>query len=187
MKGAGTWAGPQPSLRTVPASRDLFVLTRETHLIGFCGTAERQKRSCQAGGASRRFPAPPRPGAPEPRAHLPPAPQPPQPGPSPGSAGPEPSAAPVPTYGRAEPGREQQHVRPRSPQLSRRGTGGGDTRIEGAGPRRPDRPGDALPAGGGIPSAGNPGLHLPRARLGTRPSRANLPVPVSGGRSIAPV
>lgn len=123
---------------------------RETHIIGFSDTAERRKPSCQAGappgGASRRSPSPtaPRDCRSPALTSLPPSGPPrscPSPGSSPGSAGPEPSAAPVRTYGRAGPSREQQRPAP-EPQLSRRGTGGGDTRIEGAGPR-PGRPGDA--------------------------------------------
>lgn len=160
MRGAGTWAGAQSSLLTVPAFRDLFVLMRETDIIGFSSTAERQKPSCQA-------------GAPVPQPHRAeglrspvPTSRPPRSRPSPGrpgSASPEPGAAPG-TYvrpGRAGPSREQRRVRSRSPQLSRRGTGGGDTRIEGAGPRpqrRPDRPGDArCPLEEGFPQPGNAG------------------------------
>lgn len=86
MRGAGTRAGPQPSLLTVPASWDLFVLMRETPIIGFSTTAKRRKPSCRAeappGGASGRSPIPPRRGAagpPRPPPSFPPAPQPPQP------------------------------------------------------------------------------------------------------------
>lgn len=166
MRGAGTRAGPQPSLLTVPASWDLFVLMRETPIIGFSTTAKRRKPSCRAGappgGASGRSPIPPRRGAagpPRPPPSFPPAPQPPQPRLPRLPRQRQPRARHHPRYvrtagpGRAGPRRQQRRVRPRGPQLSRRGQGaaagpprGGDTRIEGAGPRpqrRSGRPADS--------------------------------------------
>lgn len=120
----------------------------------------RHCRATEAQLSGRRgvpaVPSPTAPRAPEPRAHLPPAPQPPQPGPSPGSAGPEPSAAPVPTYGRAEPGREQRRVRPRSPQLSRRGTGAVIPGSRGPGPAGLTAPVTRCP-----PEEGSPALGIP--------------------------
>lgn len=134
-----------------------------------CREAETQLSGRSA--ARRGVPPVPQPhgaqGLPEPRAHLPASRPPrscPSPGSSPGSAGPEPSAAPVRTYSRAGPSREQQRPAP-EPQLSRRGTGGGDTRIEGAGPR-PGRPGDARSRWRrDSRGAGNPGGGAPAADM----------------------